>query len=605
MYDADRRYDSRFPASTFDPKAVTRASWEPKPQKPKQNGPLISFNRHPDAHMVLNHRSTTYSPMSPRTKSAIKWIRRVQLFLRVLQLNAAVGILVVFILLDKIDEVKGWVMRIAPGIVILHTVYAIYHLSREANGRTPSSSAAYQVFSVVEDLATLGLYAFSAFTTHQESATWTNRLSGRKELTEVFVPAVYYGLVGAGSLHAVTLIFGLWLAWAFRKISMMPPDMNPLEDNLTARPQSLRHKRNKSSMSTLVASESESPYGKRPGSEMSSFSNMSPRRSVPFMHTRQNSSTSFTSRNSNHPDRQYQIIPGNTPRNSATLVEPKRTSRPQSAAYGSYAELPLGDPEKPAHGHRDSVDSGRVAKFTETWAPTDSLVNRTNERNRQQAAAERQSNRNSAAYAALTQRYNGDESDSDYDDENDYTRNDGDLSSSRHPNPLGSNPLADGSPRSSRPLTDRTQTPFYPSMHSPKASSDETLSEVSPNRRHASNSKDITDIPDLPVLPKSPSKRWTRNRDSSIQADSGFYSKPYGELKSATPPVMVGNDRKTSSGNDFGTGYGNPASQRRNVSGKVAEEGMVGASSMGAGNRTSQYGFYSNRNYFEGLSKQQ
>ena len=48
LYEAEKFSDQRFPTSTFDPKAVTRASWEPKPQKPKQDGPLISFNRHPE-----------------------------------------------------------------------------------------------------------------------------------------------------------------------------------------------------------------------------------------------------------------------------------------------------------------------------------------------------------------------------------------------------------------------------------------------------------------------------------------------------------------------------------------------------------------------------
>lgn len=47
LYESDK-VDSRFPTSSFDPKAVTRASWEPKPKKPKQNGPLISINRHPE-----------------------------------------------------------------------------------------------------------------------------------------------------------------------------------------------------------------------------------------------------------------------------------------------------------------------------------------------------------------------------------------------------------------------------------------------------------------------------------------------------------------------------------------------------------------------------
>jgi hypothetical protein len=40
--------DSRLPDSTFDPKAVTRASWDVKPPKPKPNGPLLSFNTHPE-----------------------------------------------------------------------------------------------------------------------------------------------------------------------------------------------------------------------------------------------------------------------------------------------------------------------------------------------------------------------------------------------------------------------------------------------------------------------------------------------------------------------------------------------------------------------------
>jgi hypothetical protein len=46
MYENAR--DSRLPHGEFDPKAVTRASWEPKPRKKKQEGPYISFNRHPE-----------------------------------------------------------------------------------------------------------------------------------------------------------------------------------------------------------------------------------------------------------------------------------------------------------------------------------------------------------------------------------------------------------------------------------------------------------------------------------------------------------------------------------------------------------------------------
>jgi hypothetical protein len=35
-------------SSHFDPKAVSRASFDPSPSRPKQQGPLISFNQHPE-----------------------------------------------------------------------------------------------------------------------------------------------------------------------------------------------------------------------------------------------------------------------------------------------------------------------------------------------------------------------------------------------------------------------------------------------------------------------------------------------------------------------------------------------------------------------------
>ena len=52
MYSAEPRDDPRFPTTPFDPKAVTRASWQPKPPRPKQDGPLLSFNRHPECVML-------------------------------------------------------------------------------------------------------------------------------------------------------------------------------------------------------------------------------------------------------------------------------------------------------------------------------------------------------------------------------------------------------------------------------------------------------------------------------------------------------------------------------------------------------------------------
>ncbi|KAG9257551.1 uncharacterized protein F5Z01DRAFT_646293 [Emericellopsis atlantica] len=602
---SDQRDDSRFPATSFDPKAVTRASWQKPEPKPKRDGPLISFNRHPDAHMVLTHRTNPYAPMGSRTKKAIKWLRRVQLCIRIVQINVALGLLACMVILTNMDAVKGWIMRIVPGIVAGHCLYSIYHLSRDATGRTPGSSAAYQIFSVLADMITMGFYAFTALTIHNDSGKWSTRLSQGTELLGPLVMAAYYGLVGSGSLHGASLFMSLWLAWAFRKISLMPPDMNPLEDNLTARP---KHKRNQSSMTTLTNNESEyekrlsTPGSGRPWSQMS-YGEESPRRSVPFMHTRQGSSISFGSGSptrANLPDRQYQVVPGNmSPRNSAMSPQSSRLSRPVSAQNSAYAELPMQD---------SSEQDSRVGKFREAWAPTESLVSRTNRRNREAAAAMRQSNRNSAAYAALTdERYDVEDSDSEYGNENDL--NDGDLAQGLHPNPLRSNPH-----EAAQRLADRAKTPFDPVIKHQSAdmavfgrsakveemkhySADaSTLSETSHNRRRVSD-KDIADEAD-PVPAAVRTKRWSqrlmKKRDSSIQPDSAFLAKPYGELKSATPPIIIGNDRKISSGNDYGSKYIGSMHGRRNVSGKVAEEGRATPAKKPV---NTGIGFYAHKGY--------
>jgi hypothetical protein len=57
-----------------------------------------------------------------------------------------------------------------------------------------------------------------------------------------------------------------------------------------------------------------------------------------------------------------------------------------------------------------------------------------------------------------------------------------------------------------------------------------------------------------------------------------FKAKYYGELKPGTPPVMIGGqNRQISSGNDFGDrSSGFNIVDRRDVSGKIAEEGRGG-----------------------------
>ncbi len=48
LYDPVKSDGPRSPYKEFDPKAVTRASQEAKPRRPVHEGPLVSFNQHPE-----------------------------------------------------------------------------------------------------------------------------------------------------------------------------------------------------------------------------------------------------------------------------------------------------------------------------------------------------------------------------------------------------------------------------------------------------------------------------------------------------------------------------------------------------------------------------
>ncbi|RYO73948.1 hypothetical protein DL764_011022 [Monosporascus ibericus] len=611
IYDgATARSSSQYPEKEFDPKAVTRASWEPKPKKPKQEGPLVAFNRHPDAQAVPPGRSMNFRPMSGTSKWWIKFTRHVQLALRCLELVGGLGLVALMILISEVEPKLAWVMRIIPGVVAVSCIYSIYHHARPARVRPPASAAAYQCFSAVHDLATAALYGFGAALVHNQGGDWTTLL-GNKDLAEFLVRTEYYALIVAGGLHVVSLAISTYLGLMFRRIARMPPDMNPLEDHLTRR----AHKRNKSSVATTATWETESTKRlstpledrRRSGAPYEDVCSSRPP-SIPFMHTRTGSRDSF---GSSHPDsrsglpsRQYQIVPGNS-------SPPKRNSAPASASdaaakkkhmsaplpplpRGSYAELPLheGYSSRPnsvagPQGLTGNIDNSgknsgsaspvRAPRFMETWYASESLVNRTQQRQR---AAERTKEEDKGrAYEALAQPYDdGDDNDSDrenvmmrpdrrYEFQSDDSDSDsgdelrGDYAmvgrkTSLHPNPLR--------------------------LHPPRTAA---LSQVSENvARSASGSRDIADEQRLAV-PKSGGGGANGRRDASFQGgeEALFYARPYGDLRPATPPVMVGSPRQVSSGTDYHNGYGAGRGYRRNVSGRAAEEGMAGPATAQGG----------------------
>ncbi|CAK7565484.1 MAG: hypothetical protein SEPTF4163_003401 [Sporothrix epigloea] len=684
LYEAQQSSAS-FPKKSFDPKVVTRASWQPKPVRPKQEGPLLQLNRHPDAHEVIGGQRKPFETMSSTTKAWIKAIRVVQLLARFLELVGATGILVLVILITNIPSLTVWVLRITAGFNIVHTAYAIYHLSRPAGYRTPASSGAYQVFAAFSDLCVLPMYAYGAMASRNNSQGWTTIL-GNQDLVPYFNTAFYYTILGSGGLHIFTLIVSFWLAVKFRQIARMPPDMNPLENRYTSRSkkrqqdqnekqkQKQQHSRNKSSIATADTFESLTSLDNDKGL-------LSRPPSVPFLHTRMGSQTSIRSH-----DPRLTLPSQNSPASLArsTLANFKRasvTSLP-SNSRGMYAEVPLNDggyanlpssrsgynsgrpssrPKSstplsgsPAGlGINSSVQNGRVAKFTEAWNTSDSMISRTEQRNQALNTMVLNASGKRRNYEVVKQVFDFRESDDDVSDTETVHRHPGALHDDE--NSQYDDFCYDDDNKPSLSDTheynrlQRTKTPFHhssssqdsnvvklrptsvaPSMSSSVYTSSthngNALSEVPINDRRVSNDYtiDITDAgsngmplkKDVNGLTKnnsSPplsqqqtngnssqtqSKRWPwapRNHQENVKPEEEPYSKAYGQLKSATPPIMIDEKqsgspsgaRQVSSGNDYDLGsdrylfYGDSNSSgsntfgRRNVSGKIAEEGRA------------------------------
>ncbi|KAI1436168.1 hypothetical protein GGR50DRAFT_653035 [Xylaria sp. CBS 124048] len=598
MYDSDHR-DSRSPKKEFDPKAVTRASWEVKPKKPKRNGPLVSFNQHPDYQGVITGRTYDVRRMSDTTLWLIRWTRYAQLGLRAVELIAGAGLLVLMILITNAPPLVAWILRIVPGVIIICSVYAILHLARPARARPPASSAAYQLFAGITDLAVLPFYAFGAASAHNDSGSWAT-IVGNSTLLPNFITAEYYGLISAAVLHVISLGISLYLCLMFKRIADMPPDMNPLESNLTSRG---KHKRNKSSMASSYTSMSEST--KRLSTPLenhhpsgAAYEDLSRPPSIPFMDTRSSPRSSFSSSKRDSrvdlPSRQYQITPGSSPRTSAvSSADQKRKSNGRSARGGSYVEVPRHDMDSPSSASPSrpgtaaissqpkSASPTRVAKFTEAWYASESLINRTQKRQRAMNASERAAAERNKAYEALTQRYGDEESESDR--ENAMRPDVSDFEDNLRPNPLRLNPHRASTAQEAEGNASRQKT-----RHSQPV-----LLEMSSNQRSVSGSEDIADM--RSSASPAPARRATliealgrvkgTARNFSIQRDDQFYSKPYGELRSGTPPIMYGSEKKerkvregrqVSSGNDFDLGSASNLGYRRKASGRAAEEGMAG-----------------------------
>lgn len=116
LYDGPSHRHVAYPYSDFDPRAASRASWAASQQaarpRPKQEGPLIDFNKHPDSYFIVTGSQVEHKPMSPNAKTWIKAMRWVQFAFRIMQLLGAAGTLVCVICIRKAPTAQGWIMRV-------------------------------------------------------------------------------------------------------------------------------------------------------------------------------------------------------------------------------------------------------------------------------------------------------------------------------------------------------------------------------------------------------------------------------------------------------------------------------------------------------------
>lgn len=100
-------------SAAFDPKPYTRASLlPPAPPKPKQEGPLINFNRHPDSWAQPRYGLTNATPMARNTKTKVAVMRWVQFTLRLLTMIGATGTLVATCFIRNVQDTANWLIRL-------------------------------------------------------------------------------------------------------------------------------------------------------------------------------------------------------------------------------------------------------------------------------------------------------------------------------------------------------------------------------------------------------------------------------------------------------------------------------------------------------------
>lgn len=204
------------------------------------------------------------------------------------QLLAALGAVFCIIVIRKTSTSASWIIRVGPAAALAHTLYATYFHMRGINSRPAASCASYQMFAALMDAGLLPFFAIACYMATQDytsNAYGWDTIFNENNLDYSIIQAFLILSGVEGFLLLLSLVLDVYLAITYRKITHLPPDMNPLEekDNLTTRP---RHKRNKSELEHDKHLSTSTMATER-FSEMT-HQNIHGRR-VPFKHTRTDS----------------------------------------------------------------------------------------------------------------------------------------------------------------------------------------------------------------------------------------------------------------------------------------------------------------------------
>lgn len=608
--------------------------------------------------MVVPRGNNVHVPYS--MKNHIIRTRKALLSFRVLQMITSAGALTTMVIIVAPQSPLVWLLRIAPGIAFLHTLYATYHLSRKASGRTPASSASYMLFGALFDLAILGVFGVCIYTAYGKwdpnCGLWEQRTERECQHTDLEHRGSSWGmpvrmmesgnpysrkillfsnfiLFSVGALFFL-ISFGLsvGLFKMFRGIVRLPPDSNPLEDNLTSRPTPTfkDHKRNKSDFSTTTYDDTASARFStrstlRPGSK-DVYDDLGAPPSIPFMHTRTNSNSSLQSYTSipttnsprdsrlDLPSRSYQI-PGfgpsapNSARNSVADLGLKRTSQPPSptkrggngySAVGAEEENWFTPPPK-----NPNRNSATMQNFSQPSSPRTGRHSPTKSRPQSQVGG---------GYAQLQPAYDFDiHRSSRQSIDLSHPHSNGYEASRSGPNPLGSHPptisagVDQRQPKLASPT--RVEVPkresalsamtvgrmntvgtVSSSVYSREQDEDKPFEDGS-HRDGDLGRVDMVAVGEgrydgfyerreNPGRELTPSPKKTVGRGKLVEERRKMYGDLGGgsreELgKGLVKEKVVGTRAREVSGNDFG-GWGGNGMRGRDVSGKAAEEGRGG-----------------------------